>query len=91
MKLVYFRADGCRVCVEKEPVARTAAEAADLPLETVDFEADDQRQAREQMRIRTVPTLALVDGERVRFRLIGAMITPGTVEKLIEQAGSTRG
>jgi hypothetical protein len=30
-----------------------------------------------------VPTLALVDGERVRFRLVGRMITPETATHLI--------
>jgi thiol-disulfide isomerase/thioredoxin len=91
VKLVYFRADGCGVCVAKSPVAEAIASAAELPLETHDFEAPDEQDAVERLRIRGVPTLALVDGERVRFRLVGAMITPETAEKLIEQARSTRG
>jgi thiol-disulfide isomerase/thioredoxin len=85
MKLVYFRADWCGVCHTKGPVAEEAARAMGVPLEVVDYEREAA--AAEALRIKTVPTLALVDGERVRFRLVGEMITPENVAHL---AGLTR-
>lgn len=80
MKLVYFRADWCGVCHAKRPVAEEVARAMGVPLEVVDYERASA--AAEALRIKTVPTLALVDGERVRFRLVGEMITPENVAHL---------
>jgi thiol-disulfide isomerase/thioredoxin len=74
-KLLYFRADGCAVCHLKAPVAAEIARAMGLPLEVVDLDGMEGRARGEALRIRTVPTLALVDGARVPFRLVGAMIT----------------
>ncbi len=54
----------------------------DLELEVYDLEQDEGRKRAEELRINTVPTLALLDGERVRFRLIGRMITPENVAHL---------
>ncbi|MEW5928470.1 MAG: thioredoxin family protein [Gemmatimonadota bacterium] len=83
MKLLYFRADGCGVCHRKRPVAEEIARAHGLPLETFDVEDDAGRAESEARRIRGIPTLALADGERVRFRLVGAMITPENVAQLL--------
>ena len=83
MKLLYFRADWCSVCHQKRPVAEEIARAHGLPLETFDVEDDAGRAESEARRIRGIPTLALADGERVRFRLVGAMITPENVAQLL--------
>jgi len=83
MKLLYFRADWCGVCHEKGPVVDELAAAAALPLERIDWETEAGQAKAIGLRVRTVPTLALVDGERVRFRLVGAMITPETAAHLI--------
>ena len=83
MKLLYFRADWCGVCHEKSPVVDELAAAAGLPLELVDWETEEGQAKAIGVRVKTVPTLALVDGERVRFRLVGAMITPETAAHLI--------
>jgi thiol-disulfide isomerase/thioredoxin len=83
MRLVYFRADWCGVCHEKNPVVDRLAAAAGLPLDVVDWESEDGQTRAIGLRIQTVPTLALVDGERVRFRLVGKMITPETAAHLI--------
>jgi thiol-disulfide isomerase/thioredoxin len=83
MKLLYFRADWCGVCHEKSPVVDELAGAAGLPLERVDWETEEGQAKALGLRIKTVPTLALVDGERVRFRLVGSAITPETAAHLI--------
>jgi thiol-disulfide isomerase/thioredoxin len=83
MKLLLFRADWCGVCHEKEPVVDEVAAAAGLPLERVDWETEEGQAKAIGLRVTTVPTLALVDGERVRFRLVGRMITPETAAHLI--------
>ena len=83
MKLLYFRAGWCGVCHEKTPVVDELARAAALPLEMVDWETEEGQTKALGLRIATVPTLALVDGERVRFRLVGRMITPETATHLI--------
>lgn len=87
MKLAYFSAPWCGVCHEKSPVADTVAQAAGFALERWDIEEPAGASEAERRRIRTVPTLALLDGERVRFRLIGSMITPENVRHLLAQAG----
>jgi hypothetical protein len=89
VKLLYYRADGCGVCTARAPVAARIAADAGLPLETRDFAAPAGEAEVERLRIRTVPTLALLDGERVRFRLVGVMIEPATAHRLIEQARAT--
>ena len=83
MKLVYFRADWCGVCHEKSPVVDELARTAALPLEKVDWETEEGQTKALGLRVKTVPTLALVDGERVRFRLVGSAITPETAAHLI--------
>ncbi|HEX6748837.1 MAG TPA: thioredoxin family protein [Longimicrobium sp.] len=83
MKLMYFRADWCGVCHEKSPVVDQVAADAGLPLEVVDWETEEGQTRALGLRVSGVPTLALVDGERVRFRLVGSAITPETVAHLI--------
>ena len=83
MKLVYVRAEWCGVCHEKGPVVDALAERAGLPLEVVDWETEEGQAKALGLRVAIVPTLALVDGERVRFRLVGRMITPETAAHLI--------
>jgi thiol-disulfide isomerase/thioredoxin len=83
MRLLYFRADWCGVCHEKGPVVEELAAGAGLPLDVIDWESEEGQAKAIGLRIQTVPTLALVDGERVRFRLVGRMITPGTAAHLI--------
>jgi len=82
-RLLFFRADWCGVCHEKTPVVDDIARAAGLPLDVVDWETEDGQTRAVGLRVQTVPTLALVDGERVRFRLVGKMITPETATHLI--------
>lgn len=81
-KLMYFRADWCSVCHAKSPVVEQLAESSGMPLEIVDWESEEGQAKAVGLRIRTVPTLALVDGSRVRFRLVGAMITRENVAHL---------
>jgi thiol-disulfide isomerase/thioredoxin len=83
MKLLYFRADWCGVCHAKRPVAEEIARAHGLPLEVFDVEDPAGRAESEARRIRGIPTLALADDERVRFRLVGSMITPENVAQLV--------
>ena len=82
MELVYFRASWCGVCHARAPVAEEVARTMGLPLAVFDVEEEEGRLRAGALRIRTVPTLALVDGERVRFRLVGRMITPENVAHL---------
>lgn len=82
-RLVFFHAGWCGVCHEKEPVVGEIARDAGLPLDSVDWDTEDGQARAIGLRIQTVPTLALVDGERVRFRLVGRMITPETASHLI--------
>lgn len=84
---MYWRADWCGVCHQKAPVVEEIAGTMGLPLEVLDWESEEGRTKAAGLRIKTVPTLALVDGSRVRFRLVGAMITPETVAQLAKASG----
>lgn len=75
MRLVFFRADWCGVCHTKAPVAEGISRERGLPLDVLDIDTERGGAEAVRMRIRTVPTLALVDGDRVRFRLVGRMIS----------------
>lgn len=86
MKLAFFHAPWCRVCHEKAPVAERIAAAAGLELERWDVEEPAGAGEAGRRRIRTVPTLALVDGERVRFRLV-RMISPENARHLLGRLG----
>ncbi len=83
MNLAYFHAPGCGVCHEKSPVAEQIAADAGLPLERWDLDDDAGRAQAESRRIKTVPTLALIHGERVPFRLAGSMITPENAAQML--------
>jgi len=85
MKLLYFYAPWCTVCVAKSPVAERIAAEAGLELEKWDTDTEAGRAEGERYRIRGIPTLALVDGDRVPFRLVGRMITPEYVGQLLER------
>lgn len=85
MHLAYFRAPWCGVCHVKAPVAQQIAAEVRLELAHWDIEDDDGRAEADRRRIRTVPTLALIRGERVPFRLVGRMITPQNVRHLLAQ------
>jgi len=83
MHLAFFHAPWCGVCHEKAPVVEQIAAAAQLPLERWDIEDAVGAGEAERRRIRQVPTLALIMGERVPFRLVGSMITPENVQPLL--------
>jgi thioredoxin 1 len=85
MQLLFFHAPWCGVCHLKAPVAREIAREAGLPLEEWDIEEPEGAAEAERRRIRQVPTLALVIGERVPFRLVGSMITPSVVDEMLER------
>lgn len=85
MHLAYFGAPWCGVCHEKSPVVERIAADTEMALERWDIEDDDGRAEADRRRIRTVPTLALIHGERVPFRLVGRMITPENVRHLLAQ------
>ena len=87
MHLAYFHAPWCGVCHEKAPVVDDLARESGLELQRWDIEEDAGRAEAECRRIRQVPTLALIFGERVPFRLIGAMITPENVRHLLAMHG----
>ncbi len=91
MKLLYFRAGWCGVCHVKEPVAEAVARELGLPLEVLYIDEAHGRAEAEARRIRGVPTLALVDGDRVRFRLMGSTITPENVEHLVSRVRASPG
>jgi hypothetical protein len=89
MKLGYFHAPWCDVCHEKAPVVREIARAIDLPLEDWDIDEARGQLEAERRRVKTMPTLALLDGERVRFRVAGSMITLENVRHLLAQVAGT--
>lgn len=84
MKFGFFHAPWCGVCHEKAPVVREIAQAFGLPLEDWDIEEKAGKEEAERRRVETVPTLALLDGERVRFRIVGEMITMENVRHLMD-------
>jgi thiol-disulfide isomerase/thioredoxin len=90
MSFVFFTAPWCGVCREKAPVADEIAAEYGLPIQRWDIEEAEGGREAERRRIRTVPTLALVRGERVPFRLVGSMITPENVRHLMDQFSGDR-
>ena len=85
MHFAYFHAPWCAVCHVKAPLVEELAAAAGLTLETWDIAEVDGRAEAERRRTTTVPTLALIHGDRVPFRLVGRMITPENVRYLLEK------
>jgi thiol-disulfide isomerase/thioredoxin len=88
MHLAYFNAPWCGVCHEKAPIVEQIAASVKLELQRWNIEEEAGRAEAERRRIKTVPTLALIHGERVPFRLIGRMITPENVQYLLEKFSS---
>lgn len=88
MRLAFFHAPWCGVCHEKAPLVEQIATSLGLPLESWDIEEERGRAEAERRRIRTAATLALIQGERVPFRLVGRMITPENVRHLLAQVSS---
>lgn len=82
-RLVYVTTAGCSVCREKEPVAEEIAAELNIPLDKVDSDTEEGAARAKELRVRGVPTLALILGERTPFRLVGRMITRETVEHLM--------
>jgi protein-disulfide isomerase-like protein with CxxC motif len=83
MHLAYYQAPWCGVCHEKAPLVEEIAATANLELQRWNIEEEAGRAEAERRRIKTVPTLALIHGERVPFRPIGRMITPENVQYLL--------
>lgn len=86
MRLLYLSAAWCGVCQAKTPVAHEVAGALALPLEVLDYDRPEERARAEALRVTRVPTLALVDGARVPFRLVGSAITLETALHLARRA-----
>lgn len=87
MHLAFFEAPWCGVCKEKSPLVDELARDAGLALERWDIETPEGKAEYERLRMKQVPTLALIFGERVPFRLIGAMITRENVQHLLALHG----
>lgn len=85
MRFVYIGAEWCGICRGKAPLAQEVARDRELPLEALDIDTDRGRAEADRLRIRTVPTLALVDGDRVRFGLVGRMITREGISFLMDR------
>jgi len=51
----------------------------------IDLDTEEGQARAEKLRMRKIPTLALLDGERIPFRLVGRMITPETVAHFMER------
>lgn len=90
MKLKYFGAEWCHACHEALPRAEAAARSLGLPLEVMDVEEAEGKAESEALGIRALPTLALLDGGRVRFRIVGGGITPQHVAQLAAITGALR-
>ena len=88
MVLKLFRADWCHACHTALPAAREVARSLELPLEVVDVDGDAGRAERAALGVRMLPTLALVDDGRVRFRVAGSMIDPESVARIAALAGA---
>ena len=87
MHFSFFHAPWCGVCHEKGPLVEDLAKEYGLALEQFDIEQADGKAEYERRGVKQVPTLALVRGERMPFRLIGAMITRENVDHLMRMHG----
>ncbi len=85
MHFAYFHAPWCGLCHEKAPIVEQIAASANLELQRWNIEEEIGSAEAERRRIKTVPTLTLIAGELVPFRLIGRMITPENVQYLLER------
>lgn len=84
-RLVYVTTAGCAMCREKMPVVEQIATDLGLELERVDTDTEEGAARAEELRVRGVPTLALLQGERVPFRLLGRMITREAVDYFLSR------
>lgn len=89
MHFAYFGATWCGVCHEKGPVVEQLATDLGMELERWDIDDEKGKDEAERRRIRQVPTLALINGDRVPFRLVGRMITPENVQHLLGRVGNS--
>lgn len=85
MHFAFFHAPWCGVCHEKAPLVERIAEELEIPLESWNIEEPAGREEAKRRGVKTVPTLALVRGDRVPFRLVGRMITPENIEHLLDR------
>jgi thioredoxin 2 len=83
MHFAFFYAPWCGVCHEKSPLVEALASEYGLTLDRFDIESADGRAEYERRGLKQIPTLALVRGERMPFRLVGAMITRENVQHLM--------
>ena len=83
--LAYVTTSGCQVCIEKSPLVDELASELGLPLERIDSDTPEGAARAEALRVRGVPTLAIVQGERVPLRLLGRMITRENLEYFLAQ------
>lgn len=77
MKVLKFGADWCAAC---KSLSRTL-EGATIPIQELDLDADSETAIN--MRIRSVPTLVLVDDSGAEIRRITGTITRAQFEKFI--------
>ena len=84
-KLAFVTTSGCSVCIEKSPLVDELAAELGLPLERVDSDTPDGAARAEELRVRGVPTLAVVQGDRVPLRLLGRMITRENLEYFLSR------
>jgi thiol-disulfide isomerase/thioredoxin len=87
MHFAFFHAPWCGVCCEKAPVVDDLASTYGLTVEHFDIDTDAGKAEYERRRLKQIPTLALVNGDRMPFRLVGAMITPENVDHLMRMHG----
>jgi thioredoxin 1 len=81
MKLIEFWAEWCAPCKRMAPVVEEVAKELGLTLVKVDIDQDAV--ATDQMAIRSVPTLVLVDDSGVELeRWVGAMNKTALLSKL---------
>lgn len=77
MKVLKFGADWCAAC---KSLSRTL-EGATIPIQELDLDTDSETAIN--MRIRSVPTLVLVDDSGAEIRRITGTITCAQFEKFI--------
>lgn len=89
MHFAYFYTTTCRVCHEKHPVAKQIASDMDIELREWNLESVEGDAEGKRLRISTVPTLALVHGARVPFRVVGERITPEAIRFLYNRVAES--
>ncbi|HET7232562.1 MAG TPA: hypothetical protein VFJ16_21310 [Longimicrobium sp.] len=82
MRFLYFGAQWCNACHDGLPAARQTAASLGIPLEEIDIDTEGGQERADALGARALPALLLLDGDRVRFRLMGAMISPENAGQL---------